>query len=747
MTSAPFFVLEFTPHPSATLLGFGFASSWMLLWTFAAAIPILLHFLAKRRSITVPWAAMHLLQQVLEKESKRIRIEQLILLAIRTCVMLLLAFALARPFFNISATDAVLGSVQQRWLRIFVLDLSYSMQFKEGDISSLQRAKSIAVEQIRSCNETDAFAVVELNTAHAALLPQQNASQLQQPTRRPTMDRDLTIARIQQLQSRDTGANLEPAIQQVIHLIEEASKDPSLPTRVQVHVLSDMGSDTWSESPSQKQSLQQLAKIAEIKIQSVAAASRENLAVTEVSTQSDFFSRGESAQVSARILNASLRATAEIPVRLLLDGRVVARESVRIPPQGETLVNFSATLNTSGYQVLTVQLDDDPLEVDNQRSQIVEVREAARILFIENEFDATRLIRLALGEETDSPAVDNSRRTTFDADKTLEFVRYSSFKTLSTDLLEFDAVFCTDQTSLDAELIAKLANYVRKGGGLVVTLGPNSNASQWNTLLEETELLGFRLAEPSGIENWNLDPLGYESPVLSPFEGFPDAGLLTTPLFRFWKIENIDEALQVDLGIMNQGPLLTRFDFGRGIVASLLSTPASGIEIDDASNWNAIATWPSFVPLMRQLLQTLLDERSSRLNATVGEVLTGFSDEDRSTIVQLTDPAGTRFRLSTERLDDADFGWFFSNTSKSGVYRLQQNQQSTPYAINLKADESRLETSRVPTFASPDFGDVTESSSEELPTDNWPATACLVGLVLLLASEAIVALLFGKRVQ
>ena len=49
----------------------GLASAWMLLWGAAAAIPIVLHLLNRRRQQTVSWAAMRLLMQVIEKQSKR----------------------------------------------------------------------------------------------------------------------------------------------------------------------------------------------------------------------------------------------------------------------------------------------------------------------------------------------------------------------------------------------------------------------------------------------------------------------------------------------------------------------------------------------------------------------------------------------------------------------------------------------------------------------------------------------------
>ena len=86
------------------LIGFpiavaGFASGWMLLWGLAAAIPILLHYLYRRRQTLVRWGAMKLLLQVIEREAKRVHLEQLLLLIVRTLVLIVLAIALSRPFW------------------------------------------------------------------------------------------------------------------------------------------------------------------------------------------------------------------------------------------------------------------------------------------------------------------------------------------------------------------------------------------------------------------------------------------------------------------------------------------------------------------------------------------------------------------------------------------------------------------------------------------------------------------------
>src|SRR4051794_41247785 len=60
----------------------------------AASIPIVIHLLNRRRFRIVEWAAMRFLLAAQKKNARRMRLEQLILLAVRCLVVLLLALAM-----------------------------------------------------------------------------------------------------------------------------------------------------------------------------------------------------------------------------------------------------------------------------------------------------------------------------------------------------------------------------------------------------------------------------------------------------------------------------------------------------------------------------------------------------------------------------------------------------------------------------------------------------------------------------
>src|SRR5580698_9878312 len=80
------------------LLAFGFGALPMLGWLAAAAAPILIHLWNKRKYREVPWAAMEYLLAAMRKNARRIQLEQWLLLAVRTLLIVLLVLAVAQPY-------------------------------------------------------------------------------------------------------------------------------------------------------------------------------------------------------------------------------------------------------------------------------------------------------------------------------------------------------------------------------------------------------------------------------------------------------------------------------------------------------------------------------------------------------------------------------------------------------------------------------------------------------------------------
>src|SRR5689334_7888587 len=87
------------------------ASSFAIAGALAAAAPIIIHLLNRRRFKTVSWAAMDFLREALERNRRVLHFRDILLLALRILAVVLFGMVLARPFFKGSAAGALWHAV------------------------------------------------------------------------------------------------------------------------------------------------------------------------------------------------------------------------------------------------------------------------------------------------------------------------------------------------------------------------------------------------------------------------------------------------------------------------------------------------------------------------------------------------------------------------------------------------------------------------------------------------------------
>src|SRR3954452_23566328 len=113
----------------------------------AAAVPIIIHLLNRRKYREMPWAAMRFLLAAIQKNSRRIRVEHWLLLAIRTLVILLVVAAMAKPFLeSLGGLPIIAG---QRTHHVLVLDGSLSMAYATGETTCWDQAKALAQQFVK----------------------------------------------------------------------------------------------------------------------------------------------------------------------------------------------------------------------------------------------------------------------------------------------------------------------------------------------------------------------------------------------------------------------------------------------------------------------------------------------------------------------------------------------------------------------------------------------------------------------
>ena len=77
-----------------------FINAIMVAGVAALAVPLVIHLFHRSRPKHIYWGAMHLLEEALLENKRRLNLENLLLLLIRCLIPTLLALSMARPVFT-----------------------------------------------------------------------------------------------------------------------------------------------------------------------------------------------------------------------------------------------------------------------------------------------------------------------------------------------------------------------------------------------------------------------------------------------------------------------------------------------------------------------------------------------------------------------------------------------------------------------------------------------------------------------
>src|SRR5437868_11715612 len=123
-----------------------FLNPLMLAGLSAVSIPIIIHLLNRRKFERVVWAAMRFVRLSVEKNQRRIKVEDMLLLMLRCLLLALLAIALARPVLRAAVGALGLSKVTA----VIVLDNSYSMTQTDGVEAVVEAAEGAGGEVVET---------------------------------------------------------------------------------------------------------------------------------------------------------------------------------------------------------------------------------------------------------------------------------------------------------------------------------------------------------------------------------------------------------------------------------------------------------------------------------------------------------------------------------------------------------------------------------------------------------------------
>jgi len=674
----------------------------------AASIPVLIHLLNRRRYRVVDWGAMRFLQAAIKRSVRRLRLEHWLLLAVRLLLILLpvLAMAAITPWAEswwerIIPSGASGPRFAGRTHHIMVLDASLSMTAQRDDGEAFERARALATKLVKNSAGGDGFTIITMSAPSRAVVPG------------PANDPNRVAREIADLRCAHGLANVAQSLQLAVDTVVRPGGGYA---RKVVYLFTDLQRSQWATPSSANAAWteiwQRLHSHAEVAVIDVHGETTANLAVTSVALADSMITANSRSYLTATVQNFGTQDRKQLRVEFLqaktatagqlekgdepFGARVIRQELIDLPAGASTAVAAPVEFRSAGDYRLEVRLEADSLPADDWRATTITVRDQVPVLLV-NGRPAADPFETASGwlSAALDPFHEGTRPTGYPARP--KTVLENRLDDPDLDLNGFDCIYLCDVARLAPRSRDRLDTYVRRGGTLIVGLGPSVDAESYQRLLyrDGDGILPARLIrrERAGDGQFfsiTTEDDAFRRPPFAAFAADDDrAAILSARFSEYWKLELSPKLparrlMTFATSTTAGDPLLVEWSVGRGrtiLFASTLNT-----------QWTGWPIAPSFPPFVQELLRYSA-RPAPRRDLIVGDAIDELlSERTAATEALVTLPNGSTQTVPIITGDDLPH-LHFAATQQSGLYSFSiASQPPRVFAVNLPAgSESDLQ--------------------------------------------------------
>lgn len=484
---------------------------------FAAAIPLLIHLLTRTKSRIIPFSSLRFLKQLENQQNRRLRLRQLLLLILRTCIILLLVLAFARPTLR-GRLDSALVSDAKSTMAL-IIDNSISMNRIEAGNTLFDSAKASA-EQIVDAMQSGDQVFLLTTTDTSSELSHQNF-----------FDPVALKRAIAGLKINYRMTDFSAALTAAHHRLSQSSD-----VNKEIYLIADFQESGFHES----------AEISRPGVHAYAVVKNRksdvNAALQSLTLKSTILQKGKIAEISAKVANTGRQAIDNVVLQLFVDDNMVAQTDFQLQPGGSAAKIMRFTLERDGFSSAFATIEDDDLLDDNRRDLAFCVPDYIRVGIAGMSAVEMRYLQMALQPE--QVATPFFQLATISPS---ELSREAS--------KPYDVLICDNLDQADEEMAEALAQFIDRGGGVIFILGENTNIRSFNTVLSpklKLPKLGEMIGTlNSGAFSFSLGEVDLAHPLFSGvFE--QEESSFAKPLFRFaislQQLNDIDVILRYSNG-------------------------------------------------------------------------------------------------------------------------------------------------------------------------------------------------------
>lgn len=526
-----------------------FLNPWFLFGLAAAALPILIHRLTRRKAIPIRFSAVRLLIKSQQVMSKPQRIKHLLLLALRVLAVMGLVFLMAQPLL----IRPGLLNVDEETATVAILDNSMSMGYVEDRGTRYEVAKKAFREIIgRLKGEVLLLTTSSPNPESRWMSGQEALQELERA--------HLTSERGDPMASLILG----------YRLLKEAKKPG------QILILSDMARGDWEDVD-----LSRIGTVpSETSVNFLRIGGRErdaNVALKGVNLIEGEAVVGVPARLEVTLSNLSDEVRDTL-VQLFLSGMKKDQKSVTIKVREEAKTSFELLFDQPARIEGEVRISSDRLPLDDALRFSMNVRERVRVLVV----DGDPRTSLKSGESyyvANALQPGGSEGSPFHA----RVVTEEEFPYV--DIKPYEALFLLN---VARPHLFKLLPFLESGRPLFIFLGDRVIPEEYNAF----PLSPWKVREMREADTLKIGEVDRSSPILRSISEAGGESFRSASFRRYFKIDGGARTL---LTFNNRDPLLIEAGWSKGKIFLFASTA----DLD----WNDLPLKAAFLPLIQGLLK------------------------------------------------------------------------------------------------------------------------------------------------
>lgn len=607
-----------------------FLNGFILPALFAATIPLILHFLSKKKAVKIPFSSLKFLKIIENKRVKKVKLYQILLIIVRTLFIIFLVLAFSRPTISNYSS----GTSNAQTTAFILLDDSYSMQSFAYSKTYFEIAKE-KVDMLLSSfsNDDNVFLYCDAMEKPVEIIKdnsQQILSKLSAGNKILNFKKDLSIA--DSIFKKHLNLNNE------LYLISD----------FKIH-----------KQNGEYTSLSDISNFRAYGLEIGRNIPFKNISIDTVIFENQLYEIGKPFDIKVQLTNHDNEVT-ETNLNLFNGSERTAMEFISL--QGNETKNFIVKYipKNSGLHFLKLQLDEDDLSLDNNWYFSFFMRDKISVLFISDN----------TSEQMNTALKILSANTIFNFTQ----VHFTEWPGINLD--NFDLLILNGLKNMDKNAISRLKNYISSNHSIVIIPGTSADLETYNnffkSLIKSPLFLALKNAGNNGF--YSLENQKTANVIFDALFRDKRSSFSPPKVYKYFQQKNYNKSL---VRLSNNDPYITQ------------SGPLIVFSTSFDITWSDMEINGLFLPLLyRSFYHAAQNKNPVQGMQNIGNNITFVipgATINKNYMIQ--NPAGKRFTVIPKPVEN-NLLFNGGKSNEDGFYTLlDDNKPVTTIAVNHSSAE------------------------------------------------------------